>query len=256
MRLNNKRILVTRPNEQANYLSSLITEQGGISVRFPTVEIQPLGKTNELAKYFNEIGNYDFVIFISRNAAKIAIEQFISDIGLISNTKIVAIGPSTAKVLSDSNLKEIIFPDNNVDSESLLNLQEMQEDKVLGKRILIIRGVGGRELLAENLKMRGANVNCVEIYKRNFPEYGEHEINGVWHDNNPDAIVVTSNDILSNLIVLLSSYKTGLLSIPLITMSNRITAHARKIGFNSEICIVDEKNDDGILRSLLEFFED
>ena len=39
-------------------------------------------------------------------------------------------------------------------------------------------------------------------------------------------------------------------------MSNRITAHARKIGFNSEICIAGEKNDDGILRSLLEFFED
>ena len=102
---------------------------------------------------------------------------------------------------------------------------------------------------------RGAIVNCVEIYKRIIPKYSEHEINKIWQKI-PDAIVVTSNDILSNLIVLLSSYKTGLLSIPLITMSNRITAHARKIGFKSDICIAGEKNDDGILRSLLEFFED
>ena len=131
----------------------------------------------------------------------------------------------------------------------------MQSEKIHNKKILIIRGVGGRELLVENLMTRGAIVNCVEIYKRIIPKYSEHEINKIWQKI-PDAIVITSNDVLSNLIVLLSSYKTGLLSIPLITMSNRITAHARKIGFNSEICIVDEKNDDGILRSLLEFFED
>tara|TARA_X000000368_G_scaffold154087_1_gene121450 strand:+ start:63 stop:830 length:768 start_codon:yes stop_codon:yes gene_type:complete len=255
MTLKNKRILVTRPYEQAGYLSSLIKNHGGISVRFPTIEIQSLERTEELLKCFDRINEYDFIIFISQNAAKIAIKKFFNNTDLIKNVRLIAIGPSTAKVLSDSNFNNVIYPYSHSDSEALLDLKELQSEKIHNKKILIIRGVGGRELLVENLMTRGAIVNCVEIYKRIIPKYSEHEINKIWQKI-PDAIVVTSNDVLSNLIVLLSNYKTGLLSIPLITMSNRITAHARKIGFNSEICIVDEKNDDGILRSLLEFFED
>ena len=123
MSLNNKRVLITRPNEQAEYLSGLITSHGGISVRFPTVEIQPLDKTNELMKCFDEISSYDFIIFISRNAAKIAIEKFFKNFDLIKNIQLVAIGPSTAKILSSSNLENIIFPHNNVDTEGLLNLE-------------------------------------------------------------------------------------------------------------------------------------
>ena len=76
MTLKNKRILVTRPYEQAGYLSSLIKNHGGISVRFPTIEIQSLERTEELLKCFDRINEYDFIIFISQNAAKIAIKKF------------------------------------------------------------------------------------------------------------------------------------------------------------------------------------
>ena len=79
-------------------------------------------------KYFDEISSYDFIIFISRNAAKIAIEKFFKNFDLIKNIQLVAIGPSTAKILSSSNLENIIFPHNNVDTEGLLNLEEMQSD--------------------------------------------------------------------------------------------------------------------------------
>ena len=256
MKLNNKRVLVTRPNEQADYLSGLITNHGGVSVRFPTVEIQPLEKTNELVKFFDEISSYDFIIFISRNAAKIAIEKFVRNIGLIRNIQLVAIGPGTAKVLSSSNLKDIIFPHNNADSEALLNLEEMQSNKILDKRILIIRGVGGRELLAENLKKRGAIVDCVEIYERKLPAYGESETNRAWYDKKPDAVVVTSNEVINNLIVLLKNDTEKLFTTPLVTISERVAEYARKKGFISKICIVREKSDDGILTSLIELFED
>ena len=256
MKLNNKRILITRPNQQADHLSSLITNYGGISVKFPTVEIQPLSRTNELTECFNRIGRYDFIIFISRSAAKIAIEQFVKNIDLIKHIQLVAIGPSTAKELSSYNLKNIIFPLDDADTEGLLNLEEMQSDNVSDKNILIIRGIGGRELLAKSLKERGAIVDYIEIYERKLPVYEEHEINKIWHDNNPDAVVVTSNEVLNNLIVLLNNNTKKLLTIPLVTMSERIAEYAREKGFVSTISVVREKSDDGILTSLLELFED
>ena len=258
MKLNNKRILITRPNQQADHLSSLITNYGGISVKFPTVEIQPLSRTNELTERFNRIGRYDFIVFISRSAAKIAIEQFVKNIDLIKHIQLVAIGPSTAKELSSYNLKNIIFPrGNDADTEGLLNLEEMQSDNVSDKNILIIRGIGGRELLAKSLKKRGAIVDYIEIYERKLPVYEEYEINKIWHENNnPDAVVVTSNEVLNNLIVLLNNNTKKLLTIPLVAMSERIAEYARKKGFVSRISVVREKSDDGILTSLLELFED
>ena len=256
MSLNNKRVLITRPNEQAEYLSGLITSHGGISVRFPTVEIQPLDKTNELMKYFDEISSYDFIIFISRNAAKIAIEKFFKNFDLIKNIQLVAIGPSTAKILSSSNLENIVFPHNNVDSEGLLNLEEMQSNNIFEKKILIIRGVGGRELLSESLKQRGGTVNSIEIYERKLPVYGEREIKEAWYDNNPDAVVVTSNEVVNNLVVLLKNDTKKLFSTPLVAMSERISDYAKQKGFVSKIFIAKEKNDYGILTGLIELFGD
>ncbi len=256
MKLNNKRILITRPGQQADHLSNLITNYGGISVKFPTVEIQPLGRTDELTEYFNRIDSYDFIIFISRNAAEIAIKKFVSNINLIRDIQLVAIGSGTAKVVSSSSLKNIIFPRDNADSEGLLNLEEMQSNKISDKKILIIRGVGGRELLADSLKKRGAIIDCIEIYERKLPRYEEHEINKAWHDNNPDAVVVTSKEVLNNLIVLLKNDTKELFITPLVTMSERIAEYARKKGFVSTISVVREKSDDGILTSLLELFED
>ena len=123
---------------------------------------------------------------------------------------------------------------------------------MIQKEILIIRGVGGRELLAENLKIRGAKVDYVEIYKRCLPKYSENEINEVWDKKKPDAIIVTSNEILTNLIKLLNDDKKKLFSIPLVTMSGRIAEEARKRGFKAMINVAKEKNDDGILASLIE----
>ena len=93
MTLKNKRILITRPCEQAGYLSSLIKNHGGISVRFPTIEIQSLERTEELLKCFDRINEYDFIIFISQNAAKIAIKKFFNNTDLIKNVRLIAIGP-------------------------------------------------------------------------------------------------------------------------------------------------------------------
>ena len=256
MTLQNKRILITRPNEQADSLCKLISNHGGVSVRFPTIKIQPIAKTDTLIKCFDEISKYDFIIFISRNAVKITIDHFIDNIDVFRDIQIIAIGPGTAEELATRGLTDIICPGSQTDSKALLDLKEMQSNKITNKQILIIRGKGGRELLADSLETRGANINYVEVYKRCLPEYGEHEVGNAWHKKKPDVVVVTSNEILNNLISLLSDDKKKLFSTPLVTMSERIAERARKEGFISKIGVAREQNDDGILAGLLELVED
>ena len=255
MTLKNKRILITRPNEQADSLCELISNHGGISVRFPAVKIQPIDKTDKLIKCFDEISKYDFIIFISRNAVRVAVDRFITDINMFKNIKIIGVGSGTMGELEKSNFKNIIYSEQS-DSEGVLNLSDMQSEKIKSKKIFIIRGVGGRELLVKGLKERGADVECIEIYKRCLTKYNKNQLDKLWYKRKPDAAIVTSNDILDNLTNILKDDKKQLLSTPLIVMSDRIAEYARNIGFISKISIVKEKSDDGIFQCLLKLVGD
>ena len=255
MTLNKKYILITRPIEQADYLSRLILDNDGISVKFPTIDIQPLDKTKELIANFNNIKDSDILIFISRNAVRVAVDRFITDINMFKNIKIIGVGSGTMGELEKSNFKNIIYSEQS-DSEGVLNLSDMQSEKIKSKKIFIIRGVGGRELLVKGLKERGADVECIEIYKRCLTKYNKNQLDKLWYKRKPDAAIVTSNDILDNLTNILEDDKKQLLSTPLIVMSDRIAEYARNIGFISKISIVKEKSDDGIFQCLLKLVGD
>lgn len=251
MTLNKKRILITRPTEQADTLSQLISSNDGVSIQLPTIQIRPLEKTKELLKDINDLKLSDFIIFVSRNAVKVAFDNFLNNIEIFSSIKIVALGPGTMRELAARGFKDIIYS-NQADTEGLLMLKEIQDKRISGKKISIVRGVGGRELLARNLKERGANVKYIDIYKRSLPHYDQTELDEVWCKKKPDIILVTSIDILDNLMILFKNYKNELLDTPLVVISDRVSKYAKKNGFISKICIVKEKEDSGIFQCLLE----
>ena len=109
MTLNKKRILITRPTEQADTLSQLISSNDGVSIQLPTIQIRPLEKTKELLKDINDLKLSDFIIFVSRNAVKVAFDNFLNNIEIFSSIKIVALGPGTMRELAASGFKDIIY---------------------------------------------------------------------------------------------------------------------------------------------------
>ncbi|MFL2556347.1 MAG: uroporphyrinogen-III synthase, partial [Gammaproteobacteria bacterium] len=128
MTLNKKYILITRPIDQADYLSRLILDNDGISVKFPTIDIRPLDKTKELIMNFNKIKDSDILIFVSRNAVRVAVDGFIRDINIFKNIKIIGVGAGTMGELEKTNFKNIIYSEQS-DSEGVLNLSDMQSEK-------------------------------------------------------------------------------------------------------------------------------
>ena len=84
--------------------------------------------------------------------------------------KVIAIGPTTARAVSDLFGCTVIHSDVGVTSEDLLSLPELEE--IAGKQIGILRGKGGRELLAAELRERGAVVDYFEVYRRKIHAYG------------------------------------------------------------------------------------
>jgi uroporphyrinogen-III synthase len=251
--LDKKRILVTRPRHQAARLCELISANGGKAISYPSIEIQAVDDQDSLLKNKEALSEYVLVIFVSRNAVKIVFENYIDTNTLPKDVQFVAIGAGTADALSELGITNLIHAGVQADSETLLQLPELQSKSVTGKKILIVRGIGGREYLADNLQSRGAEVTYAEVYKRCLPEYDAQDGHTIWQEIKPDAIIISSNDGLINLVSLTADTdQVQLFSTPLVLMSVRSVNLAKELGFTSAMSIAKDKNDEGLLSALLD----
>ena len=195
-------IAITRPSDQAKKLKLLIEQAGGTPILFPLIEITPLPDYSQFAVVISDIVNYDWAIFISSNAVQNGIPHLVK-VGIPSNLKFAAIGPVTASELQSFGVKDVLIPNGHFDSESLLALPEMTA--VLGKKILIVRGIGGRDILSETLKKRGATVTFAECYQRINPQANCNLLVNLYSEKKLQGIVVTSSEAMRHLLDLAGS---------------------------------------------------
>ena len=190
-------IAITRPIDQAKKLAALIEQAGGTPILFPLIAITPLKDYSQFEAVISEIETYDWAIFISSNAVQNAMPR-IAKLGIPPSLKFAAIGPVTASELQSFGVANVLSPKDRFDSESLLALPEMQAVK--NKKVLIVRGIGGREVLAESLKARGAQVNFAECYQRINPQIDCDLLAQLWADKKLHGIVVTSSEAMRHLL--------------------------------------------------------
>ena len=195
--LNGKYIAITRPIDQAKKLSALVTEAGGTPISFPLIGITPLKDYSQFEAVINEIETYDWAIFISSNAVQNGMPRLVKA-GIPKNLNFAAIGPVTASELERFGLKDVLIPNDRFDSESLLELDEMHA--MQDKKVMIFRGVGGRDVLAETLKARGAQVTFAECYQRINPQTNCDLLTQLYAEKKLHGIVVTSSEAIRHLL--------------------------------------------------------
>lgn len=191
-------VLVTRPQRQADGLVNAIEAAGGVAVRFPVIEAQPLPQAEVIA-VAETLHVPDIAILVSPNAVRFGLRY-------VGAAAIAAVGPATARSVEKSGAQVAIQSPAGFDSEHLLATPELQD--VAGKVVRIIRGNGGRELLASTLRERGATVEYLEVYQRVLPTYDEAELAEIrdrWLDGDIDAVTIMSVETLRNLVELLSA---------------------------------------------------
>ena len=188
-----KHIAITRPVEQAKKLADLITNAGGTPILFPLIEITPLADYSLFDATISQIEDYDWAIFISSNAVQNGMPRLLKK-DIPKNLKFAAIGPVTAAELKDFGAEQVLTPQGRFDSEALLALPEMQA--MQNKKVMIFRGVGGREILAESLKTHGATVTFAECYQRTNPQQNCDGLKA----NKLHGIVVTSSEAMRHLL--------------------------------------------------------
>jgi uroporphyrinogen-III synthase len=194
-----KRIVVTRPKGQAEGLIALIRQEGGEALGIPALEIQPLTDKRAFADFARRLESFDLAVFVSRNAVERGLELLGSQ-PWPARLRVAAVGQGSRAALEERGFARVIAPGAQPDSEALLALPEMAAVK--GKRIAILRGDAGRELLGEELGKRGASVEHVACYRRVRPEAGD--LAGVWA-RGVDAVTVSSSEGLANFLDMLGA---------------------------------------------------
>jgi uroporphyrinogen-III synthase len=216
--LQGRAILVTRPQAQAQRLARLIEGAGGRAVLFPAIEIEEVPPPAALAR----LHEFDLAIFVSPTAVAKAMPQVRAWPPAL---RVAAVGSGTRRELEKHGIVNVIAPESGADSEALLATLELGAHfgDPAGKRIAILRGDGGRALLADTFAERGARVEYVTCYRRLVPKPPAH----AWKPGELAAVTVSSSQGLDNLFEVLD--RELLRSTPMFVPHARIAARARAL---------------------------
>lgn len=246
--LRGRGILVTRPRDQAVGLMDLITANGGDPVLFSTIAIAPVADTARAMATLARLAEFDYAIFASANAVifglPLALPRWPARVSAI------AVGPATAKALHEAKVAPVLMPVQRFDSEGVLDLDELSEPR--GKRILIVRGVGGRDVLPHTLIRRGAIVDIVEVYERRDPQSDPHDLIARWRAGGIHAVIYTASEAARNLCASLAAERALLEKTPVFVPHARIAATVRAL-YQTDV-VETATGDDEIVRAIALFF--
>jgi len=237
-------VLLTRPLAQVGNLQSLLEVSDLDYVLFPAFEINKIDAV--VPKQ-----TYDVIIFISVNAV-IYSEEYFSQL-VVEPLKIFAVGPTTAKKLTDKSVKVDAYPLENASSQELLAIPEC--GKLSDKKVLIVRGKGGSETLKNSLKVMN-QVDYLEVYRRTACEVSRLHVESIEQFMQaPDGIVIANSvESLFNIVKLVkeirSYHEDQLKSRTLVVLSERIKVQAQSIGFNN-VHVARTPSDKGTIIEIL-----
>lgn len=248
-------VLVTRPAHQAHNLCALIEQAGGQASLLPVIEIAAPGEPQAVEDLIERLERFDIAIFVSSNAVHRACALVAGRGGWPATLRFAVVGQGSAAALAEHGLRADIHPLHDYNSEGLLALDELQ--RVAGRRVIIFRGEGGRELLADTLRARGAEVAYAEVYRRTLPPAGRAALQRLAATQPIDAIVVTSNDGLHNLWLLAGDeQRAWLRERQLVVISDRAVRLADELGFHRPARRAAEASDEGLLEAIRRWWRD
>lgn len=243
-------ILVTRPSPNGEQLVEQLRRLGHSAWHFPLVEFVPGKGLPNLAEQLASLVPGDIVISVSYQSVSYAGPQLIAlKQAWPSTLNYYAIGRRSALHLHHYCQQSVEYPREQALSERLLELTALQQ--VADRHVLILRGNGGRELLADTLIQRGATVSYCETYARLPINWDGAEQAVHWRRRGIGSIVVTSQEMLQRLFDLFppNDRREWLLNCRLIVVSERVATFANQLGWHN-VVIAKGADNDTLLQAL------
>jgi len=225
------RVLITRPTADSAVLAELLAEHDIYSSSLPLLEIQALPETPEQRTLMLNLDQYCAVVVVSKPAALLGIErvdQYWPQPPVQQHW--FTVGAGTGQILADYGLA-VSWPSSGDDSEALLALPKFKETlSINNPRVLIMRADVGRNFLSEQLRLAGAQVDFLPLYRRHLPDYPTATLIKCIQQDNLNGLVVSSEQGLRHLIELAGEQWPELASLALFVPSPRVAKIAQELG--------------------------
>jgi uroporphyrinogen-III synthase len=198
-------VVITRPRAQAQELARRVDALGRSAVLLPLLEISPLPDQSQLVRTLAALEDYALVAFVSPNAIDAAFEHIRA---WPPGVTLAVLGEGSRAALArhgiDAGNASIVSPHDASRSDSENLLQSIDLATLRGRRVLIVRGESGRELMAEGFAAAGAQVTTVAAYRRQVPVL-DAQLAATLHAllAQPNDWIITSSEALRGLLALL-----------------------------------------------------
>ena len=229
-----RRVIVTRPAQDAAHWVEALTGSGFNAYALPLIEIGPVSGSaniNALQDAWRDLNDYAACMFVSGNAVQYFFKQknvagqlnraqqapdtIANEAAstLPSSLRFLAPGPATAAALRaagvpaaqiDSPLPE----SGQFDSEALWQVVGSHDWR--GKRVLVLRGqtsgatqqaAAGRDWLAQQFRAAGAQVEMLGVYGRQAPQLSSAQLDVVKAASQDGSVwLFSSSEALANLL--------------------------------------------------------
>lgn len=228
--MSNWRLLLTRPAEECTALAQVLAEQGVVSSSLPLLEIEALSLDEPSLGLLRVFDRYAAVIVVSKPAARLGLAELSRYWPQLPQPAWFTVGAASAQILQEHGC-QVSYPAAGDDSEALLQLPALHQ-AVSGPspRVLIMRGEGGRELLAERLAEQGASVDYLQLYRRYLPVYPDGTLSARVAGERLNGLVVSSGQGFEHLLQLAGDDWPQLAQLTLFVPSPRVAAQAREAG--------------------------
>jgi uroporphyrinogen-III synthase len=244
-----KRIWVTRPEAQAGYLIESLNKEGLDTYTLPLLNISAAKDPSELNAALAQLAQFDLAVFISPSALNAVFATL--NAPWPADLAVAVVGPGSAQRAAELGVQRIIVPPQQFDGEGLLE-QLKKLGPQTGKKIVLFRGNGGRDILPAGLTAAGAEVTLVTAYQRSAPQLDSAEIERQLQFG-CDGIVISSSEAAQHLFNWAGGETRLKLQCALYFVPHPQIAEALRANGVRNI-VQTAAGDDGITRSICRYF--
>ena len=158
----NKRIVVTRSEEQSGNIAAMLSEAGAAVLLVPTIKIVAAELSAEDRSVVSSYGEYDVVIFPSVNSVRNLFKRIVIGKNAHEKPYIVAIGKKTAEAIGEYGIAADFVPGKFNSTELIRALSRFQWN---GKKVLIPVGNLSSSEIPDFVRSNGAMVDRVVVYE-------------------------------------------------------------------------------------------
>jgi len=191
-------VFITRPRKESGELAAMLSRIGLQSLVQPAFIYLQVDAQHAQQEVFSEMdmaGSSALVVFTSPRSVAHGLSQLPDSIRFKS--RIAAIGPATAKALSEAGIRVNVIPRKGYTSEALLETLGGEGPAGAAGRpfAFIIAAAGGRQALFEGLGEQGWRPRLVKVYKPEPAPLDKQALNALGEASGVLSVWTSANSI-------------------------------------------------------------